>query len=191
MDIDYDKLDIVRYPEIALRKQTKEVKEGELDLKNLIPKMFEIMYKYDGVGLAATQVGLSYRIFLMNVEQDRNKKGEEIFINPVIISTMEFQEGNEGCLSVPGIYVGIRRSHKVKVKAQDESFQQFETELEGLGARVIQHEIDHLNNILIIDRITPAQKIKISGELQKMEEEFYKKNNTSESWKRTISKYGK
>ncbi len=190
-NIDYDKLDIVRYPAVVLRKKTREVKEGELDLKKLIPKMFEIMYKCDGVGLAATQVGLSYRLFIINVEQDRNKKGEKVFINPAIVEAREFQEGKEGCLSVPGIYVSIRRSLKVKVKGRDENFQEFEMELEGLGARAIQHELDHLNNILIIDRITPAQKIKISGELRKMEKEYYEKNKVTEAWEKTISKFGK
>lgn len=191
MEVDYEKLDLVRYPAIVLRKQTKEVKEGVVDLKKLIPRMFEIMYKYDGVGLAATQVGLSLRLFLMNVEHDRNKKAEKVFVNPVIVEVKEYQEGSEGCLSVPGIYVGIKRARIVRVRAKDENFQPFEVELENLAARAVQHEVDHLNNILIIDRITPAQKIKIASELEKLENEYYEKNKVSKSWRDTISKYGK
>lgn len=191
MEVDYEKLDLVRYPAIVLRKQTKEVKEGVVDLKKLIPRMFEIMYKYDGVGLAATQVGLSLRLFLMNVEHDRNKKAEKVFVNPVIVEVKEYQEGSEGCLSVPGIYVGIKRARIVRVRAKDENFQPFEIELENLAARAVQHEVDHLNNILIIDRITPAQKIKIASELEKLENEYYEKNKVSKSWRDTISKYGK
>lgn len=191
MDINYDSLDLVYYPDLALRKQTKEIKEGEVDLGKLIPKMFEIMYKYDGVGLAATQIGLSLRIFVMNVEQDRNKKGEKVFINPVILEKKEYQEGSEGCLSVPGVYVSIKRFKKVKVKGVNEKFEPFEEELEDLAARAIQHELDHLNNILIIDRITPAQKIKIAGELEEMERKYYEKNKTGEAWRETISRHGK
>ncbi len=189
--IEYDKLDIVKYPAISLRKKTKAVKKDEVDLAILIPKMFEIMYKYEGVGLAATQIGLNYRIFVMNVEQDKNKKGEKVFINPQILEREGFQDGNEGCLSIPGIYVSIKRALKITAKALDENFQEFEVEAEGLAARAIQHEMDHLNNILIIDRITPAQKIKISLELKKMEDEYFEKIGASEGYKKTVLKHGR
>ncbi|MFN7181172.1 MAG: peptide deformylase [Planctomycetota bacterium] len=189
--IDYEKLDIVLYPAISLRKITKLVKKDTLDLQKLIPKMFEIMYKYNGVGLAATQIGLSYRIFVINIEQDRNKKGEKVFLNPTILAKDGEEDAGEGCLSVPGIFVNIKRAAKVKVKAMDENFEEFEIEMEGLGARAIQHETDHLDNILIIDRISPAQKIKISPFLKKMEDDYFEKIQASEDYKRAVLKHGR
>ncbi len=189
--IEYNKLDIVRYPAIYLRKITKTVKKDELDFQKLIQKMFEIMYSYEGVGLAANQIGLNYRVFVMNVKQDKNKEGEKVFINPIILNKEGVQDGDEGCLSIPGIFLNIKRAFKIKVKALDENFQEFEFETEGLPARVIQHEVDHLNNILIIDRISPAQKIKISSELRKMEEEYFKEIKASESFKETVLKHGR
>lgn len=146
-------LKIIEYPNPILSKKSKEV--GRLSKEDLrsIQDMIETMYQEDGVGLAAPQVGISKRMIVVSPNA---KPGEErVFINPEIVESSRDEElGLEGCLSVPGISCEIRRAKKIKLQAFDIKGLKLIEEFQNFTARVIQHEIDHLNGILLIDRVS-------------------------------------
>ena len=152
--------EIVIYPADVLKEKAEEVKEFNQEVRDLVNDMFETMYKRGGVGLAANQVGVLKRVVVIDLHSRTEKQGKEqlVLINPEIIS----QEGEvvkeEGCLSLPGLYRKVKRAAYVKVKAQNVEGEEFELEAEGLLARALQHEIDHLNGIVFIDRLSPIQK---------------------------------
>lgn len=132
-----------------LRKKCREV-DGITDrIKLTVKDMIETMYEKNGVGLAAPQIGILRRIFVIDAQDG---EGIRIFINPEILETKGLQKDIEGCLSLPGREKEVERAHYVKVKALNENGQEFILEGEGLLARAIQHENDHLNGILFIDK---------------------------------------
>lgn len=133
-----------------LRKTAKPVTEMTLRNKTLIRDMFETMYKAEGVGLAAPQVGVLKRIFVMDCSMDKSRA--KAFINPEILETEGEQTGDEGCLSVPGKHATVTRAMKVTVRALDEEMEEFTMTAEGLEARCILHENDHLSGILYVDK---------------------------------------
>ena len=135
-----------------LRKECKTVKEMNERTKILIGDMFDTMYEADGVGLAAPQVGILRRIFVVDTTMDESEPQRYVMINPEILEKDGEQEGMEGCLSVPGKHAVVKRANRVKVRAQDENMEWFELEAEGLLARAIQHEYDHLDGIMYVDR---------------------------------------
>ncbi|SDP26927.1 peptide deformylase [Clostridium gasigenes] len=134
----------------VLRKKSKNVEEINSRIITLLKDMAETMYEADGVGLAAVQVGILKRIFVIDAYDD---EGLRVFINPEILETKGSQLGEEGCLSVPGQLEDIERANYVKVKALNERGEQFILEAEELLARAILHEYDHLEGILFIDLI--------------------------------------
>ena len=142
-------LEIKVYGEPVLREKALPVKEITPEILNLIKDMAETMYADSGVGLAAPQVGVSKRIIVIDGEED----GLIVLINPMIVKSEGEVVEEEGCLSLPGIYSQVKRSSKVTVKALDENGDPIEITKEGLTARALQHEIDHLDGILFIDRI--------------------------------------
>ena len=152
--------EIVIYPAEVLKERAEEVREFNQEVRDLVNDLFETMYRKGGVGLAANQVGVLKRVVVIDLHSRTEKQGKEqlVLINPEIIS----QEGEvvkeEGCLSLPGLYRKVKRAAYVKVKAQNVEGEEFELEAEGLLARALQHEIDHLNGIVFIDRLSPIQK---------------------------------
>jgi len=139
---------IVKYPDPILREKAEQVKRINDRLLRLLDDMAETMYQAEGVGLAAPQVGVSKRVFVVDVGDEH---GLLEFINPEIISKEGEQFGPEGCLSIPGISGDVRRARKVKVRALNREGKTFELEAEDYLARAIQHELDHLNGVLFID----------------------------------------
>lgn len=133
-----------------LRKISKPVTEMTPRTKALIRDMFDTMYKADGVGLAAPQVGILKRIFVIDCTADRSLP--RVFINPEILETEGEQTGSEGCLSVPGKHATVTRPMKVRVRALDENMKVFTLTLEELEARCVLHENDHLDGILYVDK---------------------------------------
>ncbi len=133
-----------------LRKTAKPVTEMNLRTKMLVTDMFDTMYKADGVGLAGPQVGILKRLFVVDCGDEFG--GPRVFINPEIISREGSQTGEEGCLSVPGKHATVTRAMKVTVKAQDINMNEFTLEAEDFLARAIQHEYDHLDGILYVDK---------------------------------------
>lgn len=139
---------IRKYGDDVLRKKCREVEEIDKRTLTLIKDMFETMYDADGVGLAAPQVGILKRLFVIDIGE-----GPLVFINPEILETSGSQTDEEGCLSLPGEMEEVMRPNYVKARAFNEKGEQFEIEAEELLARAILHEYDHLNGTLFIDRV--------------------------------------
>lgn len=156
-------LEIKKYPNPVLRKRAEEVKEITPEIKKLIDDMKETMTKGDGAGLAAPQIGELKRIIVVDSE-----KGPLALINPEIIrKTEETEIAEEGCLSFPKLFLKIRRAKGVEVKAENEKGEEFQLKASSIFAWIFQHEIDHLDGVLFIDKISFWQKLKIKRQLQK------------------------
>ncbi len=166
-------LPIVAYGDPVLRKETEEIDANYPDLKQLIADMFETMYHSKGVGLAAPQIGLPIRLFIVDAA-GFNEDGEapelegfkRVFINPIIIEEKGKEwKFEEGCLSIPGIREEVSRKPELTIEYYNENFELVEEKLDGLGARVVQHEYDHIEGILFIDKINPLKKQLIKSRL--------------------------
>lgn len=167
------KLEIVPHPHPALRWKSKEITRIDAELRQMIEQMFDLMYAARGIGLAANQVALPYRLFVINPTGDRDEKGEEkVFINPQITRRNGSEEDEEGCLSLPEIYGPVTRATRIVVDAFDLSGQQFQLELEDLHARVVQHEYDHIEGVMFTDRVAPAFMPKIQPLIDDLELQF-------------------
>lgn len=165
------KYPVTVYGDPLLRKKAKPVDKDYEGLKEIIENMWETMYYSDGVGLAAPQVGLSIRIFIVDAssgadEEPELKDFKKVFINPEIIETTgEEWIMNEGCLSLPEIREDVERPDVVRIKYFDENFVEHEEEFKGFAGRVIQHEYDHLDGILFIDYLSPLKKRLLKSKL--------------------------
>jgi peptide deformylase len=174
-------LEIIQYPHPTLRHVSKPLKRVDAELRAMVAEMFDLMYKHEGIGLAANQVDLPYRVFVCNIEGDpKAKDAEYAFINPVILKGSGQHEREEGCLSIPGVYAPVIRKEKITVQAYNLAGEEITGELDGLFARCVQHEIDHLDGRLFIDRLTPTQLADISGELEEFEIDFNSKRAVGE-----------
>ena len=161
-------LPILRYPDSRLHKVAKPVQEVDARLKALIAQMFDTMYDAKGIGLAATQVDVHERLIVIDVSEDRDTP--MVLINPELVwASEEIIRGEEGCLSVPGIYDGVDRAAQVKVRALDGEGQLREIEAEGLLAVCIQHEMDHLMGKVFVEYLSPLKQGRIKTKLQKAE----------------------
>jgi len=157
-------LEIKKYPDPILKKKCQEVEEVTPEIKKLIEDMIETMEKNDGVGLAAPQVGILKRVIIVETE-----KGPQGFINPKIIKkTKETEMDSEGCLSVPGIFLKIKRWKGVEIEALNKEGEKVQFKTTGLIARIFQDEIDHLNGILIIDRVNPIERLRLRKKLKQI-----------------------
>lgn len=158
-------LEIKEYGESILREKSLPVKEITPEILNLIRDMAETMYATSGVGLAAPQIGVSKRIMVIDGEED----GLIVLINPIIVKSEGEAIEEEGCLSIPEVYSKVKRSLKVTVKALNENGEPIELTKEGLIARALQHELDHLEGILFIDRIGKLKRQILLDKLKKKE----------------------
>jgi len=174
-------LQIIQYPHPTLRHTSKPLKRVDAELKKIVAEMFELMYEHEGVGLAANQVDLPYRLFVANAEGDRDAKDAEcVFINPVLSGGHGQDEDEEGCLSIPGVRAPVTRNSKIKIQAYDLAGNEIMGELDGLLARIVQHETDHLDGTLFIDRLGPAQLASVRERLEEFELAFQSKLETRE-----------
>jgi len=161
---------IVRFPDPRLRQRSAEVGEVGEDVRQLVADMTETMAASNGAGLAAIQVGEPVRLFIVDghVAGGAEDSPPKVFINPEIVEISdESQTGDEGCLSFPEIFVPVKRGMRAKVRAQDLEGNAFEAEGEGLYARALQHETDHLNGRLLIDQVGPVKRELIKRKLRK------------------------
>jgi peptide deformylase len=165
-------LQIIQYPHPTLRHVSKPLKRVDAELRRMVREMFELMYASNGVGLAANQVDLPYRLFLVNLKGNPREGEEHVFINPVISRAKGLAEAEEGCLSLPGLYADVKRPAEVSIQAYNLDGQEVRHELSGLFARVVQHELDHLNGKLLIDRLSPTSQIKVREDVEEFELEF-------------------
>jgi peptide deformylase len=164
---------IIKYPHPTLRHKSKPLRRVDAELRKMIREMFDLMYEHKGIGLAANQVDLPYRLFIINLTGEREQAGEEhVFINPVIVRQKGMVEDREGCLSFPEIYAPVQRPEKVVLNAFTMTGQEVTYELNGMFARAVQHEADHLEGKLFIDRLTPASRLTIKEELATLERQF-------------------
>jgi peptide deformylase len=144
-----------QYPDPVLRMRAREVTSFDPDLQRLAHEMVELMHEAQGIGLAANQIGVLQRIFVMQVDHD----GEPtVAVNPRVATLPETEVSAEGCLSLAQVHVPVERATAVRLEAQDERGNPFALELEGLAARCVQHELDHLDGTLILDRTTPEAR---------------------------------
>ena len=175
------KLELVHYPHPTLRHVSKDLKRVDSELRDMVTQMFELMYEHEGVGLAANQVDLPYRLFVTNPSGDRdNPEAEQVFINPVLRAGKGQTEAEEGCLSIPGVLGPVVRQEKITVEAYDLAGEAFCGEMEGLFARVVQHEVDHLDGKLFIDRLAPGQAAELREALEEFEIDYHSKRECGE-----------
>lgn len=166
-------MQIVLYPHPALHYRSVPITEISPELSDVVRRMFELMYEAKGIGLAANQVGLPYRLFVLNLTADPAEKDEEhVFINPNIVQRRGTQIAEEGCLSLPKLYADVRRAKEVTVEAFDLSGQGFELTVDGLAARAIQHETDHLDGVMFTERLTEHLKDEVRSSLKDFESHF-------------------
>lgn len=162
---------ILHYPDPRLRQPGNKVESVTPAVQQLIDDMAETMYAAPGVGLAATQIGERWQIFVVDCAAEGEPSDLRVFVNPEIVSTEGKITFDEGCLSFPTAREDIERAEKVRVRAQDRAGRTFELEAEGLLAVAIQHEYDHLQGVLMIDRLGPLKKRLLHRKMVKRAEE--------------------
>lgn len=159
-------MELVTYPHPALLKKTQTVAEVDAEVRERIDEMQRIMRESNGVGLAAPQVGWSVRLLVLNPGDD--PKDDEVLINPRLVRKRGRVLGEEGCLSFPGIYVQVERAKEIDVEYLDRDGKLRQETRGDFVARIIQHEMDHLENILLLHRMTPADRMKFKGKLEEL-----------------------
>ena len=174
-------LRIVQFPHPTLLRPSKPLRRVDAELHKIVAEMFDLMYQHNGCGLAANQVDLPYRLFVMNTSgKSAEKDQEQVFINPVLGKHKGMEEEEEGCLSLPGLYAPVRRPDKVTITGYNLAGEQVTQNASGLFARVVQHESDHLDGILIIDRLTPTGRMAVKELLAEFETEFNQRRDRGE-----------
>lgn len=163
---------IIHYPHPTLRHKSKPVTRVDAQLKETIRTMFELMYKARGIGLAANQVDLPLRLFVINLKGNPEEGEERVFINPVISKPKGQAEADEGCLSIPQVEGTVLRPSKIHISAYDLDGNEIDETVDGLFARALQHETDHLDGVLFIDRLSDSGKKNIDGLLFEFENEY-------------------
>jgi peptide deformylase len=161
---------IFTYGSQVLRKRAEPVAAVTPALQRLADEMLAAMYEANGVGLAAPQVGESVRLFVMDVSREDGKKDPRIFFNPEIVEVSEKKEtAEEGCLSIPDVWADVSRPRSITVRALDRDGKPFEIrDVDGLFARCVQHEIDHLDGVLFVDKISSTDRMLNESRLKKM-----------------------
>ena len=163
-------LSILTYPDPRLHTVAKPVQAVDARIRDLVKDMLETMYDASGIGLAATQVDVHERLVVIDVSEERNQP--LVLINPEIVwASEDKQVGDEGCLSVPGIYDGVERSRSIRVRALDADGQSRELEAEGLLAVCIQHEMDHLKGKVFVEYLSPLKRNRIKTKMLKARRE--------------------
>jgi peptide deformylase len=163
-----DTLSILIAPDPVLRRRTRQVTAADAEqVAALLPRMFDIMYRAPGIGLAAPQVGVSLRLAVVDLMAD-DKRSPIVLINPEILATSEeLATREEGCLSLPGMYADVTRPARVTVRYQDEAGARQQIEADGLLAACLQHEIDHLHGVLFVDHLSVLKRNIIMRRLAK------------------------
>jgi peptide deformylase len=146
------------YGDPVLREKAREVREFDDSLRQLVADLYETMAAYSGVGLAANQVGVAQRVFVVDVSHEDGSRDRFAAVNPVLDVRSGKAKAEEGCLSMPGIFADVDRSTRLRLRACDEHGKPFERVVEGFLARAVQHEADHLDGVLFTDRLGPLKR---------------------------------
>jgi peptide deformylase len=166
----FEELTIIHYPDPRLLRRSRSVSQFDASLKGLADRMFQLMRESRGVGLAAPQVGVNIRMFVMN---PTGQEGDDrIYINPELLELTGEEEAEEGCLSLPGVHVNVLRATAAHLKAQDLEGKAIERQETGYPARIWQHEIDHLNGTLLIDRMGAVARMSHRRVLKDLEAQY-------------------
>jgi peptide deformylase len=171
-------VDVICYPHPTLRYAAKPIQRVDKELRDLIAEMFRLMYEYKGVGLAANQVGVPLRLFVMNETGKQGQGKELVFLNPVVTKPRGNEEMEEGCLSLPGVNANVVRPKTVFFNAYSHTGEEVKGDISGYMARIVQHEIDHLDGVLFIDRLTDSSRKSIDNDLYMLETDYESKQRT-------------
>lgn len=163
-------LKLIFYPDPRLKKMSQPVERFDDDLRDLVVQMFRVMREHKGVGLAAPQVGVNLRLFVMNPSGEAGD--DRVYVNPALSEGEGNDDAEEGCLSLPDIHVKVVRSKKIRMRAQDLVGHTFEESAGGFVPRVWQHEFDHLNGILLTDRMGPVARMQNRKKLKELEDRY-------------------
>ena len=178
-NFDPSQLAVMILPHPSLRYTAKPIKRVDATLHQVVMRMFELMYEHRGVGLAATQVNLPIRLFVMNSTGHRGEGQERVLINPIISRPRSNEVQEEGCLSLPNINGNVIRAKTIRVNAFDLNGQELNEDFSGFDARIIQHETDHLNGMLFIDRMNEGSMVDIVDELSFLNTDFESRQRTA------------
>ena len=159
---------ILKYGAPSLREISRPVEKFDDGLEKLTTDMFETMYAAPGVGLAAPQVGMNIRLIVIDISGGKEPGNKIILCNPRILASEGTQDGDEGCLSVPDFYERLARPMKIAVEARNTKGESFQLEGDGLLARAISHEIDHLDGVMFVDRLSPLKRALVRGKIKKL-----------------------
>lgn len=170
--IDPAALRIIHFPHPTLRRCSKPVKRVDAELVAVVRRMFELMDEADGLGLAANQVNLPLRFFIANLKEVTGEDEEVVFINPVLSHRKGREVASEGCLSFPKLFANVMRPKQVRIQAYSLDGREINLELDGLFARVVQHETDHLDGVVFPDRMTPDVKEEVESDLSSFAAQF-------------------
>lgn len=166
-------MQVLTYPHPTLLRPSRPLRRVDAELRRLIDQMFELMYEHRGIGLAANQVNLPYRLFVVNPTGDRQSDDEQfVFINPVLSHPKGMAEDEEGCLSLPGLYAPVKRPERIRVSAYNLQGEEVTMDVDGLLARVVQHEYDHIDGILFIDRLSPTASMAVREQVEHFRRQF-------------------
>jgi len=172
---------IVNYPHPALRHVARPLTAIDQRIHKLVREMFDLMYAGRGLGLAGPQVELPYQVFIMNLKSNpAEPEAERVWINPVIMERKGSEEGEEGCLSFPGLYAKVRRAKWIKAQAYNLKGELEEVSVSDLEARVWQHEVDHLHGDLFIDKMGAIAKMGVRGDVRRCENDYRKAQERGE-----------
>jgi len=170
--VDPEKCGITHYPADVLRKGAKPIEKIDDNIRQIAEKMIDIMLENNGIGLAGTQAGVGLKIFVIAL--DGKRESARVYINPKVTPSGKMSRMEEGCLSVPGVQTKVRRYEKCRVEATDLEGNKIDEQAEGLYARCLQHENDHLNGVTIADKLGSAGRIAHRRTLKKLEEQYEK-----------------
>jgi len=169
-------MEVVHYGDPILRKKCSPV-TGLEKIEELISDMFDTMYEENGLGLAANQVGVDLNLFIIDISSVEDDEKTHVFINGEIIGSSGESWFEEGCLSIPDVRLNIKRPDTIQFKFQDVSRKEHLEEFDGLMARAIQHEVDHLNGVFIVDRVSQTTKMSVDKSLKDIEKNAIERSN--------------
>jgi len=165
-------LKVVPFPHPTLRHKSKPIRRVDADLVRMVREMFTLMYTSNGIGLAANQVDLPLRLFIVNLSAKADEGEELVFINPVLSKPKGNEESEEGCLSFPELYGPVTRPKQITVQAYNLKGEEIRAGLNGMLARVVQHEYDHLDGVLFVDRMSLTARAQVQPTLNEFELSF-------------------
>lgn len=160
------------YGDPVLRQRAAEITRIDDMTRKQAERMFELMYEHEGIGLAANQVGMLRRLVVLDVPVDEEKRAVLVLVNPKLLEQTGKEASEEGCLSIPDLRADVNRAVTVRVSAQNLDGEALEFEADGLLARAIQHEVDHLDGVLFIDRLNSVRRKLLEGRLKQIAQEF-------------------